>query len=136
MIEKVHQHMVNELHQGTRTDIIFMATAVLFNLIILGFLLATAGDTVSEISGPNNQSVFMVLIVMAVSVNIIINVALLIGRSNRNKLLGGLLSMYRDNKVVKYYDSSLLFGYGKRYLLFSAVLLCLTITIILVALSI
>ena len=135
MIEKVHQHIVNELQQGARTDTIFMVTAVLFNFIILGFTLAIAANPISENAKQSDHSVIMVLLVMTIMINIIVNVALLTGKNNRNKLLGGLLAMYRDNQVAKYYDSSLLFGYGKRYLLFTAVLICLTVTIILVALS-
>ena len=38
--------------------------------------------------------------------------ALLAGRDTRNKLVSGLVAMYRDNDVDKYYDASLLDTYG------------------------
>jgi hypothetical protein len=44
--------------------------------------------------------------------------------------------MYRDNDVDKYYDSSLLANYDRRYLLFTGVILCLAITAIVVPLII
>jgi hypothetical protein len=53
-----------------------------------------------------------------------------------SKLLRGLLTMYRDNDVDKYYDSSLLANYDRRYLLFTGVILCLAITAIVVPLII
>jgi hypothetical protein len=44
--------------------------------------------------------------------------------------------MYRDNDVDQYYDASLLVNYGKRYLLFIGVIICLAATGILVPLII
>ena len=35
MIDRVHQHFVSELRQGTRTDTIFVVIAVLLNLLML-----------------------------------------------------------------------------------------------------
>lgn len=36
MIERVHEHIITELQQNTRTDTIFILTAILLNLIALG----------------------------------------------------------------------------------------------------
>ena len=36
MLEKIHQHIVSELNQGAKTDTIFVITAIVFNLIVLG----------------------------------------------------------------------------------------------------
>jgi hypothetical protein len=60
--------------------------------------------------------------------------ALFFGRQTRNKLLNGLLAMYRDNDVDRYYDPSLLTNYGKRYLLFTGVIVSLALTAIAVPL--
>ncbi len=136
MIEKVHQHIVNELQQSSRTDTIFLVTAVLFNLIVLGINSAVAGEAVSEKPSSSADFVLMVFIVMLIIVNSIAIAALYTGKNTRNKLLQGLLSMYRDNEVDKYYDSSLLTNYGKRYSLFTAVLLCLAATSVIVPLFI
>ena len=62
--------------------------------------------------------------------------ALSTGKNTRNKLLKGLLSMYQDNQVDKYYDASLLTHYNKRYLLFTGVIACLMLVSIVVPLFI
>ena len=36
MIERVHEHIIAELQQNTRTDTIFILTAVILNLLALG----------------------------------------------------------------------------------------------------
>jgi small-conductance mechanosensitive channel len=132
MIEKVHQHIVNELQQSSRTDTIFVVTAVLFNLIVLAINWSVASDAASEKASSSDDFVLIVFIIMAIIVNIIAISALYTGKNTRNKLLQGLLSMYRDNEVDKYYDSSLLTNYGKRYFFFTAVITCLVIMSVIV----
>jgi len=134
MIDKVHQHIVNELQQSSRTDTIFVITAILFNFIVLGINSAVAGSAASDKPNTSDDFVLIVIIFMAVIVNGIAITALFTGKNTRNKLLHGLLSMYRDNKVDKYYDSSLLSNYGKRYFLFTGVILCLAVISILIPL--
>jgi hypothetical protein len=56
--------------------------------------------------------------------------------ARRSKLLGGLLAMYRDNEVAQYYDAALLTNYGRRYWLFTGVIVCLAATGIVVPLII
>jgi hypothetical protein len=135
MLEKVHQHIVSELRQGARTDTIFVVTAVVFNLIVLGINSAVAGEAASQRGDSStNDIILTVFIVMTILVNGIAIAALYVGKQTRNKLLTGLLTMYRDNDVDKYYDSSLLANYGRRYLLFTGVILCLAVTAIVVPL--
>ena len=43
MIERVHEHLIGELRQNTRTDTIFIITAILLNLAILGTNSAVGG---------------------------------------------------------------------------------------------
>lgn len=136
MIEKVHQHIVNELQQSSRTDTIFIITAVLFNLIVLGINSAVAGEAVSDKPSSSADFVLTVFLLMLIVVNSIAIAALYTGKFTRSKLLQGLLSMYRDNEVDKYYDSTLLTNYGKRYFLFTAVILCLAVTSVIVPLFI
>ena len=45
MIEQVHKHIIAKLHQNTRTDIIFIITAIFLNLIALGINSAMAGES-------------------------------------------------------------------------------------------
>ncbi len=136
MIEKVHQHILDELQQGSRTDTIFVVTAVLFNLIILAINSAVASGAASARPSSSANFVLASFILGAIIVNGVAIIALYTGKNTRGKLLSGLLSMYKDNKVDKYYDPSILSNYGKRYLLFTAVIACLALISIIVPLFI
>lgn len=120
MIEHIHKHITSELAQNTRTDIIFILTAILLNLILLG-----VNSGLAEISR-TESTYFIVMIIFVVLITLINLVALfglLKGKETRSKLLNGLLSMYKDQKVEKYYDPSLLSNYNTRYHLFILVVL-------------
>ena len=54
------------------------------------------------------------------------------GKQTRTKLLKGLISMYQDKNVDKYYDTSLLSSYSVRYNLFIMVVVCTGIIAIVV----
>jgi hypothetical protein len=136
MLIQVHEHIVSELQQNARTDTIFVVTAIIFNLIVLGINSGVAGAAASEDGGAGSDLILVVFIIMSLLVNTIAIVALNSGKSNREKLIQGLLNMYRDNEVDQYYDASLKGGYGKRYLLFTGVILCLGLTSIIVPLII
>jgi hypothetical protein len=136
MLKQVHEHIVSELQQNARTDTIFVVTAVAFNLIVLGINSAVAGEAATGRSGSAEDFILAVFIIMNLLVNGIAVTALNYGRQSRNKLLNGLIAMYRDNEVDQYYDSSLLKGYGTRYILFTGVIVCLALTAIVVPLII
>jgi len=136
MLKEIHEHIVSELQQNARTDTIFVVTAVVFNLVVLGINSAVAGEAASANANPSNDLILAVFITMSLLVNGIAVMALNFGKQSRKKLLGGLLAMYQDNDVAQYYDSSLLTSYGKRYLLFTAVIVCLALTSIVVPLII
>jgi hypothetical protein len=36
MLKEIHGHMVNELQQNAKSDTVFVVSAVLFNLVVLG----------------------------------------------------------------------------------------------------
>lgn len=128
MLEQIHEHIMSDLQQGARTDTVFVVTAIVFNLVMLGVNSATADSA--------EVLIFAILIVMSVLINGLSIVALQFGKQTRNKLLTGMLAMYRDNDVDKYYDPSLFTNYDRRYSLFMGVILCLAITAILVPLTI
>ena len=128
MLKQVHAHITSELQQNTRTDTIFVVTAIIFNLIVLAINSAIASEAVSENANPANDLILAVFIIMSILVNGISVFALQMGKKNRKKLIRGLLEMYKDNKVAKYYDKELLSSYEKRYLLFTAIILCLAVT--------
>ena len=136
MIDKVHQHIMNELQQSSRTDTIFVVTAILFNLIVLAVNSGVASSAVKENAESSADVVLVVFVIMAIVVNSISIVALDAGKGTRKKLLNGLLAMYKDSQVERYYDASLLTSYGKRYILFTAAILCLAVASVLVPLVI
>jgi hypothetical protein len=136
MLEQVHDHIVSELGNSNRTDTIFVVTAVVFNLIVLGINSGVAISAMEEGVSSTNDLILAVFIVMTLLLNIISVAALLLGRRTRSLLLHGLVAMYNDHDVDKYYDPSLLSGYGTRYLLFTGVIVILALTAIVVPLII
>ena len=136
MLQQVHEHIVSELSQSSRTDTIFVVTAVVFNLIVLGINSGVAGSRDNARGMSSEDLVLIVFILFTILVNLIAITALNVGRRTRQRLLEGLIAMYRDHEVDKYYDPNLLADYGTRYLLFSAVITLLAITAILVPLII
>jgi len=120
MIEHVHNHITSELHQNTRTDIIFILTSIFLNLITL----AINSGMVEKSRTDNAQLIVMfIFVALIVVVNIVVIFGLIKGKQTREKLLNGLISMYEDQNVSKYYDRSLLGNYNIRYNLFIMVVL-------------
>jgi hypothetical protein len=115
MIERVHQHIIEELKQNTRTDTVFILTAILLNLLSLGINSAVAQGSDREAT---TWVVFFTFVCLVIVVNLVVEVGLLKGKQNRTKLLSGLLKMYKDQNVEGYYDASLLSNYALRYNLF------------------
>jgi hypothetical protein len=140
MLERLHEHITSELNQSSRTDTIFIVVAVLFNLIALGINSAASGTAIanrgSSTGNPAADIVLAVFIVMTILVNAIALAGLYVGRQTRGKLLSGLLAMYTDNQVDRYYDKSLISGYGTRYLLFGGAIIVLALTAIIIPLVI
>ena len=121
MIEYVHKHITTELQQNTRTDTIFILTAILLNLIALGVNSALVKDSRTDNSLLIVMYLFVFLIVL---VNTIVIIGIMKGKQTRTKLVDGLLKMYKDQGVDKYYDESLLSNYSARYNLFIMVVVC------------
>ena len=59
-----------------------------------------------------------VFICLIIVVNLVAVIGLIKGKNTREKLLKGLIDMYKDQNVDKYYDASLLGNYNLRYNLF------------------
>ena len=136
MLKQVHDHITSELQQNTRTDTIFVVTAIVFNLIVMAINSAVAGEAIEENANSANDIILVVFIIMSLLVNSISVTALNFGKKNRGKLIRGLIDMYQDNDVARYYDESLLAAYGKRYLLFTGIIISLALTGIIVPLII
>jgi hypothetical protein len=122
MLEHLHRHIISELDQSARTDTVFVVTAVLFNLLVLGI-----NWSVASAKQPSNVGnlILVVLIIITLLINFFVVLALQNGRRTRLTLISGLIQMYKDNGVDKYYDQALLSTYGTRYNLFTAVIICL-----------
>jgi hypothetical protein len=115
MIQRVHEHIIAELQQNTRTDTIFILTAIFLNLIALGINSAVASGSDREAT---TWVVFFTFVILVIVVNFVVEIGLLKGKQTRIKLVTGLLKMYKDQGVDGYYDASLLGNYNTRYNLF------------------
>ena len=123
MIERVHQHIINELQQNTRTDTIFVLTAIVLNLIALAVNSGIAAASGYRGVEATTMIIMFTFVALVLVVNFVVEVGLIRGRQMRGKLLSGLLKMYKDQGVEGYYDTSLLSNYNTRYNLFMLVVL-------------
>ncbi len=115
MIERVHEHIIAELQQNTRTDTIFILTAIILNLLALGVNSGVAGGRDTDTT---TWIVFFTFLCLVIVINFVVVIGLLRGKETRIKLINGLLKMYKDQGVEGYYDASLLSNYNTRYNLF------------------
>jgi hypothetical protein len=115
MIEHVHNHITNELQQNTRSDTIFILSAILLNLITLAI---NSGMVEKSRTDTSMLIVMFLFVILIVLVNLVVIVGLQKGKQTRIKLVSGLMKMYKDKEVDKYYDESLLGNYNTRYNLF------------------
>jgi len=118
MIERVHEHIITELQQNTRTDTIFILTAILLNLLTLAINSIVAAESNDSVTTTIVMVIFVCLIIV---VNLVAVFGLIKGKQTRAKLINGLLKMYKDQGVEGYYDESLLSNYNTRYNLFMLV---------------
>jgi hypothetical protein len=129
MIEHVHTHITSELQQNTKTDIIFILSSIVLNLITLavnsGFASKPEQDSTTLI-------VMFIFVTLVILINLVAIFGILKGKQTRTKLLKGLLLMYKDQNVEKYYDESLLGSYSARYNLFMMVVVCTGLVAIIV----
>ena len=129
MIEHVHKHITSELQQNAKTDIIFILASIALNLITLGINASSAEKSRTD---DTTLVVMFIFVGLVILINIVAIFGLLKGKQTRTKLLHGLIAMYRDQQVDKYYDASLLSNYSVRYNLFLMVVVCTGIIAIIV----
>lgn len=129
MIDKLHDHIQEELKTNARTDTVFIITAILLNLLTLGInaALAASGDESGTTTAVLVTFILLVLVINAVAI-----AGLTKGKQTRAKLLQGLELMYADQGVAKYYDHSILANYNARYVLFILAVTCTGATAIVV----
>ena len=126
MIERVHQHIIEELQQNTRTDTIFIITSIFLNLLTLAVNSSIAA------AKTKNTIVMLIFVSLTIVVNLVVIIGILKGKQTRSKLLSGLIKMYKDQDVGGYYDASLLSNYSTRYNLFILVVVFLGLIAIVV----
>jgi hypothetical protein len=129
MLEHVHKHIISELQQSAKTDIIFILSSIALNLITLGINSGMVEKSRTD------ETLFMVMFIfvgLVILINIVAILGLLKGKQTRAKLLNGLITMYKDQQVDKYYDESLLSSYSVRYNLFIMVVVCTGVIAIIV----
>ena len=115
MLEHVHKHINAELQQNTRTDIIFILTAILLNLISL----AVNSSLIEQSRKDHTILIVMFLFVaLIIVINGVVIFGLMKGKQTRTRLLNGMIRMYEDQGVAKYYDVGVLQNYNIRYNLF------------------
>jgi len=127
MIERVHEHIIEELKQNTRTDTIFIVTSILLNLLTL-----VINSGFAHGKNANATIVMFIFVSMIIVVNLVVIIGVLKGKQTRSKLLTGLLKMYKDQGVDGYYDPALLNNYSTRYNLFILVVVFLGLIAIIV----
>lgn len=118
MIEHVHNHITSELQQNTKTDIVFILAAIVLNLIILA---VNTGFVKQSRTDQTYLLIMFLFVALLILLNLVVIFGLIKGKQIRAKLLNGLINMYRDQNVDKYYDASLLSNYNTRYNLFMMV---------------
>jgi hypothetical protein len=117
MLDKVHAHILDELRINARADTIFIISAILINFMTLAI-----NSGVSSAS-PNNILIMFCFVILTIVVCIASEIGLIRGRQASAKLINGLIKMYQDNGVEKYYDETLLSHYKLKYNLFMLVIL-------------
>ena len=127
MIERVHQHIIEELQQNTRTDTIFIITSIFLNLLTLA-----VNSGIAQGKSASRTIVMLIFVALTIVVNFVVIIGIFKGKQTRSNLLGGLIKMYKDQGVDGYYDSSLLTNYNTRYNLFILVVVFLGLTAIVV----
>ncbi|MEI7829806.1 MAG: hypothetical protein WCI31_08550 [Prolixibacteraceae bacterium] len=129
MLEYVHKHIVAELQQSAKTDMIFILSSILLNLLTLAI---NSGMVEKSRTDDTVLAVMFIFVGLVLLINVVAIFGLLKGKQTRTKLLNGIIEMYRDEKVDKYYDVSLLGSYSVRYNLFIMVVVCTGVITIIV----
>jgi len=146
MKDRLHGEISAELEQTTRTDKTTVIVAIVLNFIFLFANMGFASGVWSEnynFSTPQNPiittefnlnmlMVFIVLAIGTVIFNLLVVRALSKGVERRAKLTEGLVKMYQEEGLDKYYDSSIIEGYKSRYGLYKNIVIILGIMAVLI----
>ena len=90
MIEHVHTHIISELQQNTKTDIIFILSSIVLNLITLA---VNSGMVEKSRTDDTLLVVMFIFVALVILINVVAIFGILKGKQTRTKLLKGLLLM-------------------------------------------
>jgi hypothetical protein len=117
MLDKIHAHILDELRINARTDTIFIISAIIINFTTLAI-----NSGISN-SAKNDILTMFCFVILTIVVCVVSEIGLIRGRQASAKLINGLIEMYKDNGVDKYYNPSLLKFYRLRYNSFIIIIL-------------
>ena len=134
MKERIHEQISHELKQATRQDtaIAVIAILVLVFLFTISMVFAQGStDTISGLLGLSQTTTISVASIIVMFVSIVATIAvicysvctLLKNKKQRAELNQGLVKLYKDSGIAKYYDGTIFKGYETRYNLFAAILI-------------
>jgi hypothetical protein len=117
MLEKLHDHILQELQQNGRAETVFVLASLLLNIVATA---VNSGVASNDEGGESAKAVFFVLIALVLTINGIAWGGLRKGQESKRKLLAGLVKLYEEQGVSQYYDKSLLTDYQSRYKMYLA----------------
>ncbi len=124
MIEHLHDHIVEELKVNTRTDTVFVISAIFLNLIMLAIN--------SVIAEGKDFLLMMIFMLLIITVSIVSEIGLIKGKQTRTRLIEGLVAIYEDYDIAKYYSKTMILNYQIRYNLFMITILATALVAIIV----
>jgi len=147
MKESMHSQISAELEQTTKTDKTTVIVAIIINLILLLANSLIAAGVISEefqfegqmtfTTTEFNTTVFLIFIILlgaTVAFNYFVIRALSKGIERRARLTEGLVKMYQEEGMEKYYDESLILGYKARYALYRNIVIVMALMAVLIPL--
>ncbi|MDA1191929.1 MAG: hypothetical protein O3A46_09640 [Candidatus Poribacteria bacterium] len=110
MLDRLHQHLLMELGQNTRSNAVFVLVSILMNLMTTAFNATLAAD---------DRVVTKAMLIVTMAVVVIVNITAIMGLQNgkeaKARLLNGLIRLYEQEQVAQFYDRELCDLYRVRY---------------------
>ena len=139
MKDRLHGEISAELDQTTKTDKTTVVVAIILDLVFMFANMAFASGVwtnsydyqnpmlVTSFTkfNPSIFGAFLILIAATIAFNIMVVRALAKGVDRRAKLTEGLVKMYQEEGLDKYYDSAIIEGYRSRYSLYKNIVIIL-----------
>jgi cytochrome b subunit of formate dehydrogenase len=135
MKERIHEQISNELRQASRTDTTISVIAIVITFVMFGLALGFAFNTTRynyginySSSNPSMNVVTYATIIMFVSLVAIVLInwfsilALSANKTRKTKLTENLMKLYQEEGLNQYYDDTISKGYEARRNLFTAIL--------------